>query len=91
VLSSCPGGYDTFHDLIFWDEVCSGDWPPHSATQISRCGAGGLVAALVLSMAIALPPVLASIEDGSGGRQDTQELLTEVARKTITGVLSTHP
>jgi len=39
------GGFDSFHDLIFWDEL-------------ARCG-GGWLAACFLTINIALPPILA--------------------------------
>jgi len=40
-----PEGFDSFHDLIFWDEL-------------ARCG-GGWLAACFLTINIALPPILA--------------------------------
>lgn len=39
------GGFDAFHDLIFFDEL-------------ARCGTGGLLTAIFFSFSIALPPVL---------------------------------
>jgi alkylation response protein AidB-like acyl-CoA dehydrogenase len=58
-----PENYDIFHELVFWDEV-------------ARSTSGGLTAALFLTIAIALPPILS---DGS------DYLKNKVARDVITG------
>lgn len=57
------GGGDVFHDFILWDEIC-------------RCGSGGLVAAVFLSAAIALPPIIAV---------GSKEIKDKVCRDVITG------
>lgn len=46
----CNGQPDAFHDLIFWDEI-------------ARCGSGGVMAAVFISMAIGLPPLLGVASD----------------------------
>jgi hypothetical protein len=40
-----PEGCDVFHDLVLWDEL-------------ARTACGGVLAAVFVSMAIALPPIL---------------------------------